>query len=135
MSTVIVALLLSVAPTVNLAGRRSLGPTEPRDVNGNLPAPKGLADSEWSSIRKEHLRHRQAAVAVEGGWQARNYRQNWLKAWPARRFFRFILLVRIPVSLRFIPIGFFGGEHPIVPFLAPGSVGTETTATSRIERN
>ena len=34
--------------------------------------PKGLSTSAWSSIRSEYQRHRQAAFAVEGGWQARN---------------------------------------------------------------
>lgn len=40
-------------------------------------AAKGLSDSDWSSIQKEHLRHRQAVVPVEGGWRSQNYRQNW----------------------------------------------------------
>ena len=50
------------------------------------PAPKGLSDSDWSSIQKEHLRHRQAAFAVEGGWRARNYRQNWSADFDGRGF-------------------------------------------------
>ena len=39
--------------------------------------PKGLSQSDWSSIRKEHTRHQQAASPAEGGWRARNLRQNW----------------------------------------------------------
>src|SRR5438046_1423992 len=38
-------------------------------------APKGLSTSDWSSIRSEYQRHRQAGFQVEGGWRAGNYFQ------------------------------------------------------------
>jgi len=84
--TVIAALLFSATPTARLTGSGFVRPIEPRDINRNLSTPKGLSDSDWSSIRTEHLRHRQAAFDVEGGWQARNYRQNWLAFFDGRGF-------------------------------------------------
>jgi hypothetical protein len=39
--------------------------------------PEGLSKSDWNSIRKEYQRHRQAAFAVDGGWRARNYSQDF----------------------------------------------------------
>ena len=48
--------------------------------------PKGLSTSAWSSIRSEYQRHRQAAFAVEGGWQARNYGQDWSTFFDGRGF-------------------------------------------------
>ncbi len=48
--------------------------------------PKGLSTSAWSSIRGEYQRHRQAAFAVEGGWQARNYGQDWSTFFDGRGF-------------------------------------------------
>ncbi|MEO8367958.1 MAG: hypothetical protein ABI806_01995, partial [Candidatus Solibacter sp.] len=51
-----------------------------------MAAPNNLSNSDWSSIQKEHLRHKQAALAVEGGWRARNYRQNWSANFDGRGF-------------------------------------------------
>lgn len=48
-------------------------------------APKGLSDTEWSSI-KRFLHHRQAPVPHEGGWKARNYLQNWKAYFDGRGF-------------------------------------------------
>ena len=40
--------------------------------------PEGLTDSDWKNIRQEYERHRHAAVAVDGGFRARNPGQQWL---------------------------------------------------------
>ncbi|MDE3167181.1 MAG: hypothetical protein KGN36_15365, partial [Acidobacteriota bacterium] len=41
------------------------------------PTPKALASTDWACIRAEYQRHRQAVSATQGGWQARNYLQQW----------------------------------------------------------
>src|SRR5437016_2510149 len=51
-----------------------------------LAASNGLSDSDWSSIRAEHLRHKQAAFAADGGWRAQNYQQNWSAFFDGRGF-------------------------------------------------
>src|SRR5262245_4100074 len=49
-------------------------------------APIALTDGDWSAIRKEQLRHSQAAIPIEGGWQAQNLRQNWTTYFDGRGF-------------------------------------------------
>lgn len=49
-------------------------------------APKGLSDPDWAAIRKEHMRHRQAAYPAGGGWKARNFQQNWSTYFDGRGF-------------------------------------------------
>ncbi len=48
--------------------------------------PEGLTDSDWKSIRQEYERHRHAAVAVDGGFRARNPGQQWLTHFDGRGF-------------------------------------------------
>ena len=48
--------------------------------------PKGLSTSEWSSIRAAYEANRHAAVAVEGGYQARNPGQQWRTRFDGRGF-------------------------------------------------
>jgi hypothetical protein len=48
--------------------------------------PLGLSQSDWSAIRQEYERHRHAAFAVTGGYQARNYSQQWLTHFDGRGF-------------------------------------------------
>lgn len=86
LSMVVLAVLWMAAP--QQAHASSVGATG-GFLNGNPVtdrAPKGLSDSDWSSIRKEHLRHRQAAFAVAGGWRAHNYRQDWSAFFDGRGF-------------------------------------------------
>ena len=48
------------------------------------PSPKGLSGSDWSGIRGEYERHRQAAFPVDGGHRARNYGQQWVTRFDGR---------------------------------------------------
>ncbi len=48
--------------------------------------PEGLTGSDWKSIRHEYERHRHAAVAVDGGFRARNPGQQWLTHFDGRGF-------------------------------------------------
>ena len=48
--------------------------------------PEGLAGSDWKSIRQAYERHRHAAVAVDGGFRARNPGQQWLTRFDGRGF-------------------------------------------------
>src|ERR1700688_4434508 len=50
------------------------------------PTPKGLSGSDWSHIRAEYERHRQAAFPVEGGHRARNYGQQWVTSFDGHGF-------------------------------------------------
>jgi hypothetical protein len=45
-----------------------------------------LTESDWTSIRREYERHRHAAVAVDGGFRARNPGQQWLIQFDGRGF-------------------------------------------------
>ena len=44
---------------------------------GGDRVPEGLSASDWSSIRAAYEARRHAAIAVDGGYQARNPRQRW----------------------------------------------------------
>jgi len=55
-------------------------------VSPQQPNPKNLAGSDWSGIRAEYERHRQAAFPVAGGHQARNYSQQWVTRFDGRGF-------------------------------------------------
>ncbi|MDQ3626724.1 MAG: hypothetical protein M3372_06305, partial [Verrucomicrobiota bacterium] len=48
--------------------------------------PEGLAANDWASIRAAYEAQRHAAVAVEGGHQARNPGQQWLTRFDGRGF-------------------------------------------------
>jgi hypothetical protein len=56
--------------------------------DGGLPMPnaKVLSGSDWSGIRGEYERHRQAAFPVDGGHRARNYGQQWVTCFDGRGF-------------------------------------------------
>ncbi len=64
-------------------GMVGLGETVPV---GEVAVPEGLTDSAWKSIRQEYERHRHAAVAVDGGYRARNPGQQWLTHFDGRGF-------------------------------------------------
>jgi FG-GAP repeat len=55
---------------------------------GNSPeqVPKGLAKSDWQSIRAAYEAGRHAFQPVEGGWQARNPGQQWTTTFDGRGF-------------------------------------------------
>jgi hypothetical protein len=55
---------------------------------GGLPLPnaKVISGSDWSGIRGEYERHRQAAFPVDGGHRARNYGQQWVTRFDGRGF-------------------------------------------------
>ncbi len=48
--------------------------------------PRGLSTTDWCSIRKAYETNRHAAVAVPGGFQARNPGQHWLTRFDGHRF-------------------------------------------------
>ena len=48
--------------------------------------PEGLTGSDWKSIRQAYEQHRHAAVAVDGGFRARNPGQQWLTRFDGRGF-------------------------------------------------
>jgi hypothetical protein len=50
------------------------------------PVPKGLAKSDWSSIRAAYEAGRHAFMPIEGGWQARNPGQQWTTKFDRRGF-------------------------------------------------
>ena len=49
-------------------------------------APAGLTAADWQSIVQEYQRHRHAAFAVGGGYQARSFEQQWLTQFDGRGF-------------------------------------------------
>ena len=48
--------------------------------------PEGLAKSDWHSIRAAYEAGRHAFQPIEGGWQARNPRQQWTTKFDGRGF-------------------------------------------------
>ena len=48
--------------------------------------PVGLGTSDWNAIRQEYERNRHAAFAIPGGYQARNFGQQWLVQFDGRGF-------------------------------------------------
>ncbi len=48
--------------------------------------PKGVAASDWQSIRAAYEAGRHAFQPIEGGWQARNAGQQWTTKFDGRGF-------------------------------------------------
>ena len=75
-------LTAAVLVTLVLAGMPLVAPWS----RGAARPPQGLSASDWSSIRKQYDRHRQAAFPVDGGHRARNYGQQWTTRFDGRGF-------------------------------------------------
>ncbi|MEZ5352872.1 MAG: FG-GAP repeat protein [Bryobacteraceae bacterium] len=53
---------------------------------GETAPPAGMPAADWSAIRAEYERHRHAAVADPGGYEARNPGQQWMTKFDQRGF-------------------------------------------------
>ncbi|MBK8035851.1 MAG: FG-GAP repeat protein [Verrucomicrobiaceae bacterium] len=61
-------------------------PRNPQQLQSLDETPRGLAKSDWSSIRAAYETGRHAFQPVEGGWQARNPGQQWTTKFDRRGF-------------------------------------------------
>jgi hypothetical protein len=78
------ALLLAIgAASISRAALPETPPQAQIPVDGT---PKGLAPSDWQSIRAAYEAGRHAFQPIEGGWQARNPGQQWTTRFDGRGF-------------------------------------------------
>ncbi len=67
-------------------GATGVGDILPEAQKSEDAVPEGLAGSDWNSIRQVYEKNRHAAVAVDGGFHARNTGQQWLTHFDGRGF-------------------------------------------------
>jgi len=80
----LISLLALLALASSLVAAAASGRTQ--QLTNPEAVPDGLSATDWASIRQQIEQHRHRAVAVEGGYHARNPRQQWLTRFDGRGF-------------------------------------------------